>query len=367
MSGSLKGKAAIIATGSVKPERKMPGRSGLGVAAEAAINAMKDAALSQNDIDGLITQVTGETPTALAEYLGMRPTWSSGVAMEGASGAASVTMAAMAINAGLAQTVLCVIGGLAPGGDMATDSSPLHRPQFDNPFGPASGATGYYALIANRYKHEYGVTDAQRAQVAVQQRFNAQANPNAIFYGASISVDDVVNSRMISNPLRLLECVMPTGGAEAVIVTSADRAKDANNKPVYLLGAGMAVDRLTLVNATSLTTSPVAISAAKAFDMAELKPTDISMVSLYDCYTITVLISLEDAGFVPKGEAGAFVESTDITYKGSLPINTHGGQLSYGQPQVGGGMSHVTESVRQMQGLAGDRQVENLDYCFVNG
>ena len=200
MSGSLKGKAAIIATGSVKPERKMPGRSGLGVAAEAAINAMKDAALSQNDIDGLITQVTGETPTALAEYLGMRPTWSSGVAMEGASGAASVTMAAMAINAGLAQTVLCVIGGLAPGGDMATDSSPLHRPQFDNPFGPASGATGYYALIANRYKHEYGVTDAQRAQVAVQQRFNAQANPNAIFYGASISVDDVVNSRMISNP-----------------------------------------------------------------------------------------------------------------------------------------------------------------------
>jgi len=339
MSGSLKGKAAIIATGSVKPERKMPGRSGLGVAAEAAINAMKDAALSQNDIDGLITQVTGETPTALAEYLGMRPTWSSGVAMEGASGAASVTMAAMAINAGLAQTVLCVIGGLAPGGDMATDSSPLHRPQFDNPFGPASGATGYYALIANRYKHEYGVTDAQRAQVAVQQRFNAQANP----------------------------CVMPTGGAEAVIVTSADRAKDANNKPVYLLGAGMAVDRSTLVNATSLTTSPVAISAAKAFDMAELKPTDISMVSLYDCYTITVLISLEDAGFVPKGEAGAFVESTDITYKGSLPINTHGGQLSYGQPQVGGGMSHVTESVRQMQGLAGDRQVENLDYCFVNG
>ena len=255
MSDTLKGKAAIIATGSVKPERKMPGRSGLGVAAEAAINAMKDASLDQSEIDGLITQVTGETPTALAEYLGMRPTWSSGVAMEGASGAASVTMAAMAINAGLATTVLCVIGGLAPGGDMATDASPLHRPQFDNPFGPASGATGYYALIANRYKHEYGVTDEQRAQVAVQQRFNAQANPNAIFYGAPISVDDVVNSRMISDPLRLLECVMPTGGAEAVIVTSADRAKDAKNKPVYLLGSGMAVDRSNLVNATSLTTS----------------------------------------------------------------------------------------------------------------
>ena len=125
MSKTIKGKAAIIATGSVKPERRMPGRSGLGVAAEAAINAMQDAAMTQGDIDGLITQVTGETPTAMAEYLGLRPTWSSGVHMEGASGAASVTMAAMAINAGLATNVLCVIGGLAPGGDMAADAAPL--------------------------------------------------------------------------------------------------------------------------------------------------------------------------------------------------------------------------------------------------
>ena len=363
----LRGTAAIIGVGSVKPERRMPNRSGIGVAAEAGIKAVRDAGLRRVDIDGLITQMPGETPTALAEYLGLRPTWSHGVVMEGATGTTSVTLAAMALDAGLAKNVLVVIGGLAPGGDMPTEGGSRLREQFDAPFGPASGATGWYAMIANRYAHEYGLTDEQRAAVAVQQRENAHGNPNAIFRGIPLTVEDVVTSRMISTPLRLLECVMPTGGAEAVLMTSADRARSGPQEPVYLLGSGMAVDHYTLGGASSLTTSPVAISARRAFEMAGLGPRDMDMVSLYDCYTITVLISLEDAGFVPKGEAGAFVESTDITYKGELPVNTHGGQLSYGQPMVAGGMSHVTESVLQMQGRAGERQVEKLDYCFVNG
>ena len=146
----LRGTAAIIGVGSVKPERRMPGRHGIGVAAEAGIKAMRDAGLRRGDIDGLITQMPGETPTALAEYLGLRPTWANGVAMEGATGTTSVTLAAMALDAGLAKNVLVVIGGLAPGGDMPTVGVGRLREQFDAPFGPAAGATGWYAMIANR-------------------------------------------------------------------------------------------------------------------------------------------------------------------------------------------------------------------------
>src|SRR5207249_60020 len=136
-----------------------------------------------------------------------------------------------------------------------------------------------------------------------------------------------------------------------------------------ILGVGQAQDRGVpgVPYTDRMTTSPVAVSAKNAFRMAGVKPADMGLVSIYDCYTITVLIELEDAGFCPKGEAGPFISSTDVTYKGKLPINTHGGQLSFGQPGVAGGMSHVTEAVRQMMGRCGERQVQNLDYCFVNG
>ena len=160
---------------------------------------------------------------------------------------------------------------------------------------------------------------------------------------------------------------MPTSGSAAVLVTAADRAESGPNQPVYILGTGFYADHDMVAHAPKMTTSPVAVSARRAFDMAGLGPADIDMTSLYDCYTITVMISLEDAGFCPKGESGPFVESTDLTYRGELPTNTHGGQLSFSQPGGAGGMSHVTESVRQMMGRAGERQVADLDYCFVNG
>ncbi|MBM3139462.1 MAG: thiolase family protein [Chloroflexi bacterium] len=366
---TLRGAVALIGIGEVKPERRMDGRTALGLAAQAARECIADSGLRKDEVDGLITEIPTGNPTVLADYLGIRPVYSTGVQMMGASGATSIATAAAAIHAGLASNVLCVVGGPAPGGEHGggPGAPDYRRQQFDAPYGPVVAANGGYALIAQRYKYEFGTTDEQRAAVAVQQRFNALANPAAVFYGQPITKDDVLNSRVVADPLRLLECVMPVGGAAAVIVSAADRARYSPHPPVYLLGAGMCVDHDAIPYAPTMTTSPVAVSARRAFAMAELGPRDMDMLSIYDCYTITVIICLEDAGFAPKGEGGAFIESTDVTYRGTLPLNTHGGQLSFGQPGLAGGMSHVVESVRQMMGRGGERQVRDLDYCFVNG
>ena len=367
---TLRGKVAIIGIGEVKPERRMETRTGIGLAAQAARECIADAGLRKEDIDGLVTEIAAGNPTVLQDYLQLRPTFATGVSMMGASGATSVVVAAGAIQVGLATNVLCVIGGVAPGSEPPPSgggNGTSLREQFESPYGPVAAANGSYALIAQRYKFEFGTTDEQRASVAQQQRVNALANPAAVFYGQPITSQDVLDSRMVADPLRLLECVMPVGGAAAVMVTAADRARSGPHRPVYLLGAGMAVDHDSIAYADPMTTSPVSISAKRAFDMAGHGPRDMDMLSIYDCYTITVIIGLEDAGFAPKGEGGQFVESTDITYKGELPLNTHGGQLSFGQPGLAGGMSHVTESARQMMGRAGERQVDKLGYCFVNG
>ena len=364
---SLRGAAAITGIGEIKPQRYHPGRTTMGLMAEASKYAIEDAGLRKEDIDGLLVV---ENPASFAEYMQIRPTYASGVTMMGASGATMVTMATAAINAGLCTNVLCVIANLLTEGvrrPPPAGNSEEMRVQFEGPYGPTIAATGGYALIAQRHTYEYGTTPEQRARVAVDQRFNAQANPNAFFYGQPTNLEDVLNSRMISDPLRLLECVMPTSGAEALIVSAPDRAKVGPHPPVYVLGAGIAMDHDMIANAPRITTTPVKISAARAFQMAGLGPRDMDMLSLYDCYTITVIVTLEDAGFCKKGEGGPFVAQTDMTYKGNLPINTHGGQLSFSQPGLGGGMSHVVESARQMMGRAGERQVQKLDYCFVNG
>jgi acetyl-CoA acetyltransferase len=171
---------------------------------------------------------------------------------------------------------------------------------------------------------------------------------------------------MVVDPLHLLEIVRPCTGGAAFVVVSPDIAKKSQQMPVWLLGAGECNTGLTLSQRETLTTSTIVVSAPKAFEMAGVKHKDINLVSVYDCYTITVLITLEDAGFCPKGKGGPFVEEHDLTYKGDLPLNTHGGQLSFGQPGLAGGMSHVTEAVRQLQARAGERQV-SCELAFVNG
>ena len=164
-----------------------------------------------------------------------------------------------------------------------------------------------------------------------------------------------------------VEIVMPAAGAAALLVTAAERVWDARQKPAWLLGAGESVTHSSFAQAPGLDATGVGIAARAAFDQAGIKPADVGLASLYDCYTIMVLLTLEEAGFCGRGEAGAFVESHDLTFAGDFPLNTHGGQLSFGQPGMAGGMSHVTEAVRQIQGRAGERQLPDLELAYAHG
>lgn len=371
----LKRKAAITGIGELKPSRTPDGWTTLGIWVEVARRAMVDAGLTPREIDGLLIglpiTLTGQMwPAVLGEYLNIHPRFGDVVDLGGAAACGMVWRAAAAIEAGLASAVLCVTGEAA---DVETFYTPRARPgpqlpyrEFEVPYGPM-GVNSGYATIAMRHMYQYGTTSRQLAKIAVDQRTNACANPDALFFDRPITIDDVLNSPLVVDPLHLLEIVMPCTGGAALVVVSPELAKESPHTPVWLLGAGEYSRGMMLSQAGDITTSPIAVSAPRAFQMAGVTPRDIDLVSVYDCYTITVLITLEDAGFCPKGRGGPFVEEHDLTYRGDLPLNTHGGQLSFGQPGLAGGMSHVTEAVRQLQGRAGARQVKNCELAFVNG
>lgn len=373
----FRGKAAIAGVGELKPSRYSEGETTLTMLAKAGLLALDDAGIPFEEVDGLLTQPLPETqllaPSTIIEFLGLRANYAEVVDLGGATGAGMVWRAAAAIAAGLCHTCLCLTGarreqrpegrGRMGWGGMR-DSSPYA--EFEAPYG-AVGANFGYAMIAMRYLHEYGVAPEHLARIAVDQRANACANPHAIFYGQPITIEDVLNSPLIVDPLRLLEIVMPVAGAAAVVVTSAERAKDLPHSSAFILGAGERCTHKAITCAPSLTDSAIRAAADAAFHMAGIGRKDIGLASIYDCYTITVLLTLEDAGFCRKGEGGRFVSERSLRYDGDFPVNTHGGQLSFGQAGLAGGMSHVTEAVRQLQGRAGQRQVKGLECAYVNG
>jgi acetyl-CoA acetyltransferase len=372
---SLRGVAAITGVGELKPSRTTEGRGPMDMLAEVARMAIEDAGISTRDIDGLLCDSLNDMPllipSAVGEYLGLELTFAELVDLGGATGAGMVWRAAAAIAAGQCETCLCVMATPREGrGNLgwAGGSRPYRSAdaEFEFPYG-ALGANFAYALIAQRYQHEYSLTDQQRVKVAVDQRTNACANPDAVFFNQPITAEDVLASPVILDPLHMLEIVMPCAGGAALIVQSAEKAKKSKRQPAYLLGAGEHITHKSIAYAPSFTESAIKKAADKAFDMAKVPRSDIKNASIYDCYTITVVVSLEDAGFCKKGEGGAFVESHDLTYKGDFPLNTHGGQLSFGQAGLAGGMSHVTEAARQVIGSAGERQVKDCDLAYVNG
>ena len=366
--------AAIIGVGEVPPTRTAEGRSGVELMLEAARAAVRDAQIEPGQIDGvlvapLLVGAPVTVPSTISEYLGIRAAYADIVDLGGASAAGMVWRAAAAIEAGLATTVLCTLGdALDPKAfyQRTVRWDGLPAPEFERPYGPM-GANSGYAMIAQRHAYEFGTTDEQRAKIAVDQRTNACATPQALFHGKPISIDDVLGSPRVVDPLHLLEIVMPCSGATALIVTSPDRATAGPHPPVYLMGAGEQVTHAIPASAASLTTSPIVESAARAFAMAGVTPAEIDLVSVYDCYTITVLITLEDAGFCVKGRGGPFVQEHDLTFRGDLPVNTHGGQLSFGQAGLAGGATHISEAVVQLRGQAGERQVRPCALAFVNG
>jgi acetyl-CoA acetyltransferase len=366
---SLRGETAIVGYGELANTRTNPmGRTHMGLLADAAAIALADAGIRKEDINGLIAEPNFGFPSLgyaydFAEYIGIQPNYATAL---NENAATFIATAAAAIRAGYADTFLCVNGAVTGGPFVPGPRDPTDD-QFVNPFGPVVAANGWYAQIAQRHAYDYGTTDAQRARVAADQRFNTQGNENSAFNGQVVSQEDVLNSRLVADPLRLLECVMPCTGAAATIVTTAERARALRNPPVYLLGAGQHTWRAEHGTdwTRPITTSPTTVAARRSFDMAGLRPADMDMAQIYDCYTITVMITLEDAGFMPKGESGPWYESTDTTHQGAMPVNTGGGQLSCGQSIAG--TTQVVEATRQLMGRAGVRQVpNNPELCYVN-
>ena len=382
---SLRGAAAVVGVAERPPTRYTGEETILELLSGVAVDAVQDAGFSLSDVDGLIVHpiggLPGFVPATVAEFLGLQPTFAEVVDLGGATGAGMVWRAAAAIQSGQCTSCLCLTGTRRrrrtsrAGAQSDSPRTPrsIHpsydrspQAEFDYPYGMIGANVGY-AMLATRYTHEYGLTDEQRAKVAVDQRINANANPAAIFHDQTLSIDDVLASEVICEPLHMLEIVMPAAGAAALLVTSADRVADARQPPAWLLGAGEAVTHSSFAQAPNLDATGVGIAARAAMAQAGVTPGDMGLASLYDCYTIMVLLTLEEAGFCPRGEAGAFVASHDLTFAGDFPINTHGGQLSFGQAGMAGGMSHVTEAVRQIQGRGGDRQIPDLELAYAHG
>jgi acetyl-CoA acetyltransferase len=378
---SLRGKAAIIGLAELKSERYSQGATTLGMLADVGMRAILDAALEPGEIDGLIVEGFNEAPfmaaSTVAEYMGLHPSFADVVDHGGATSGSMVIRAASAIAAGLCETAVCVTAARkerrqprpdAPSTPAQSFSYKDRTPQgeFDVPYG-ASGAVFAYAMILNRYREKYEATPEQLARIAVAERENAQRNPDALFYGHPLTLDEVMASPMVVEPIRRLDMTTTCAGAGALVVTSAARAKTARNPAVAILGAGENHTHRSISWAPGFEETGVRGAADRAFAMAGMTRAQMDLACIYDCFTSTVLISLEDAGFTPKGTGGRFACEHDLSPTGDFPLNTHGGQLGFGQAGIAGGMSLVTEATRQLMGRAEGRQVPGCAFAFVNG
>ena len=371
MMHSLRGSLAIVGVADTSVGI-VPDRSPTELCVDAALDALADAGIGKRDIDGLITTNAFAEPImyhaeAVAEYLQISPPLCMSVNTGGGTTFALLLQAVAAIEAGMATTILIstadsLCSFLTREQSSLIQSSACH-PQFEQPYGPTVSAC--YALIARAHMAQYGTTEEQFAEVAVSCRSHAMRNP-AAQKREPIGVGDVLSSRPIADPLHLLDCSLVSDGGAAVVVTAAERACDFPHPPVYLLGAGEARSHEHISQATNLTTSAALESGRRAYDMAGLGPQDMDLIQLYDCFTPTVLVELEDLGFCPKGEGGAFLQ-TGVTYPGgSLPLNTHGGLLSHAHPGNPGAMFALTESVWQLRHNAGDRQVPGAELALAH-
>lgn len=361
---------AIAGIAELAPVRRTEGETTLGMIARVCTQAVADAGLEPAAIDGLLVgPQVGETPqhvpATVSEYLGLRPTMSNVVDLGGASGAGMAWRAAAAINAGMCEAVLCVLANTR---EATPPRSPNRNPirEFDVPFG-ASGANAAYAMIAQAHMHHYGTTSEQLAGAVVAQRENARRHPDAIFRDTPITVDDVLNSPLVTAPLRLLEIVMPCAGGAAFVVTSLARAKTLRHAPVAIVGAGEKVTHRAISGAPDLLSGPLKPAMARAFQQAGVSAKDMHLLSLYDCYSIMLAVTVEDAGLCPAGQGGRWLSEHDLSPEGDFPLNTHGGQLAFGQADLAGGMSHIIEAVRQLRHQANGRQISDARLALVTG
>ena len=366
----LRGKVAVAGVGQAGIGQAH-GFSEMEILVQAAHRAVTDAGLSLQDIDGITTASVASTMWAMPviEHLGIRPTFIDSTMIGGSSFVAHLLPAIHALESGQCNAVLICYGSTqrtstlnrATIGNMRKQMDPQPYESPYNPLNPLSS----YALVAARHMHQYGTTRKNLAEVAVAARQWAQLNPEAVMRDP-LSIEDVLNSKMISDPLTVRDCCLVTDGAGAVVLVRADRAKDLKQKPVYVLGNATACWNRQISSMQDLTVSAAQQSGAAAFKMAGVKANDIDVVELYDAFTINTILFLEDLGFCKKGEGGAFVSGGRIAPGGELPVNTNGGGLSCAHPGMYG-IFILIEAIRQLRGTCGERQIQDAKLAVVHG
>ena len=365
MTAHWRGKAAIAGVAESQLGLVDPGLTPLDLIGQAAAAALADSGLALSDVDALYT-ASAYYPMAgpiTAEYLGIRPRTIGGTNVGGSSFVAHALHAARSIAAGEVEVALITYASTqsSDGGKLVSASKHLSYEAAYRPRLPIS----MYALAAARHMHEYGTTRKQLAEVAVAARRWAQLNPKA-FKREPLTIEEVLSARTVSSPLTTLDCCLVTDGGGAVLLTSAERAKDLAKEPVYVLGGGEATWHSSISMMPDLTTTAAQESGRRAYETSGYGPGDMDVVELYDAFTINPILFLEDLGFCAKGEGGDFVDNGRIAPGGALPVNTNGGGLSYCHPGMYG-IFLLIEAVRQLRGEATDRQVVDAALALVNG
>ena len=362
--------AAAIVGAALSDVGRIDDRSVFQLHWQAASRAVADAGLTRDDVDGLMSVGTGVLPPVeVAEYLGLRPTWLDSTGVGGSTWEVFLEHAVAAITAGQAEVVLIVYGSTArsdlkKGLRSANLALSARGPsQFDAPWGHTLIAK--YAMTARRHMHEYGTTIEQLADVAVAARANASLNPEAM-YREPLTVQDVLNGPMIADPFTKLQCCIRSDGGGAVVVTSAERARQLQGEPVWVLGTGSVSSHTTMSEWRDFTVSPAVVSGRRAFAAAGLTPSDVDVCQFYDAFTILLPMTFEALGFCAPGDGGPFVSGDRLTVRGAMPTNTDGGGLSACHPGMRG-VFLLVEAVRQLRGEAGDRQVPQARVACVNG
>jgi len=351
------------------PYGKHPGKSTLDLMSEAAGAALADASLERRNIDGLVCGYSTTFPhlmlaTVFVEHFGLDPVYAHGMQMGGATGFGMAMLAHHLVEAGVARNILVVAGENRLTGqtrDAAVQTlAQVGHPVYEVPLGPTIPA--YYGLVASRYMHEFGTTEADLAELAVLMRNHAAIHPGAQFR-ESISVTDVLASKPVATPLKLLDCC-PVSDGGAAFVVSRERVNDFS---VRIRGVGQAHTHQHVSAAPSLTHFGAAACMERAKAAAGVRTEDVRYLAIYDSFTITLTILLEELGLAARGEAGRLAQAGYFSRDGVRPLNTHGGLLSYGHCGVGGAMAHLVETHLQMTGRAGERQVKDASVAMLHG
>jgi len=342
-----------------------PGFNNFDLAAHASIKALAMAGLRPKDVDGLFVVVMDETLATLnfAEYLGIQPRFTDNCRTGGSSFQIQASIAALMLTAGQCDVALIAYGSnqRSSTGKLLSTSRPS---PWESPYRPMRPISSY-ALAAARHMHQFGTTKAQLGEVAVAARKWAQLNPEATMR-EDLTLEAYMGARMICDPFSARDCCLVTDGAAAVVMVRADQAADHCKRAAFLLGAAAETTHREIASMPDLTVTGTAKAAQRAFSQAHIKPADVDLVELYDAFTINTILFLEDMGFCPKGEGGAFVSGGAIAPGGQLPVNTNGGGLSCVHPGMYG-LFTMVEAAQQIMGVCGARQQNDVQIAISHG